>query len=309
MSACRLVRIALTVTDLDRSVAFYENALGFTREEERIRSGEAFARLVGIRDATARTATLRLGAEQIELFEFARPGALYPADSTSPDLWFQHFAIPVGDMAQAYAQLLAAGGTTPISTHGPVLLPEASGGVTAYKFRDPDLHPLELIHFPPETAPAKWKQAGMSGPCLGIDHSAIAVADTSRAEALYVGWLGLSAESRSLNRGETQEALDGTFNTMVEVTGLAFAEESGPHLELLCNRVPATGRPIPVTLRVHDIAATRLVIETDDLEALVDEAVEKRLRFVSPGIVVQEDGTRAALLHDLDGHLLQLVQA
>lgn len=306
MKARRLLHVSLTTPDLDRAVLFYTRALGFSAEPERALRGEAFARIVGLAGAEARAVTLRLGRERVELVEFARRGRAYPVGSTSPDLWFQHFAIIVSDMDAAHARLAGEPGWTAIGEGGPQTLPARSGGATAFKFRDPDGHPLELLAFPPDAAPAKWRDAEAGALCLGIDHSAIAVADTARAEAFYVGMLGLAVGTRSVNRGVAQEHLDGTFNALVEVTALLTPDEASPHVELLCNRVPATGRPIPVDTRPNDVAAARLVIETSDLAAFVDEAIEKRLRFVSPGIVTGQDGRAVAMLHDVDGHLLLL---
>ena len=132
-----------------------------------------------------------------------------------------------------------------------------------------------------------------------MDHSAIAVADTGVSEAFYAGVLGLRVGSRSLNRGVEQERLDATFNAVVEVTGLEVGDGSGPHVELLCYRVPSTGRRIARTASCNDVSATRLVIEVDDLEALAGQVVEGRMRMISPGVV---DG--ALLLRDPDGHVL-----
>ena len=282
MTVRRLALVSMTVSDLDRATAFYTAALGFAAEEERLQEGEAFARLMGVEGARARARTLRLGLERIELLAFEPAGSAYPFKSHSPDLWFQHFAIIVSDMEAAFARLQAAGGFVPISVGGPVVLPASSGGVTAFKFRDPDGHPLELLAFADGGAPEKWRGRTEAGPCLGVDHSAIAVADTGRSEAFYVGMLGLQVSGRSLNKGVEQERLDGTFNAVVEVTGLGFGEDAGPHVELLCYRVPPTGQAIARTARNDDIAATRLVIETADLEGLADEAVEKRMELVSP---------------------------
>ena len=314
MRAIRVATLSLPTGDLDGAIAFYTRALGFTVAARRTLAGEGFARITGLRGATARAATLRLGREQVELVEFSDRGAFYPPGSTSPDLWFQHFAIVVSDMDAAAARLEREGGSTAISDNGPQQLPASSGGVRAYKFRDPDGHPLELLVFPPDGAPAKWssdatRRAVTGMPFLGIDHSAIAVADTARSEAFYAGLLGFTVANRSVNRGVEQEHLDGTFNALVEVTALVPTDKAGPHVELLCNRVPSTGRPIPIDTRPNDVAATRLVIEVDDLAILVDQARAERLRFVSPGIVIGEEGRPEALLHDPDGHLLQFVQA
>ncbi len=292
----------MTVGDLDRSVAFYTRALGFALEDEAALEGEAFARLMGVASARARSATLALGDERIELLAFETPGEPYPSESHGPDLWFQHFAIVVDDMRQAFGRLCDAG-LSPISTDGPQILPSRSGGATAFKFRDPDGHPLELLAFAAGQAPARW-QDWSPGPLLGIDHSAIAVADTARSEAFYVGMLGLRPRARSVNKGVEQERLDDTFNAVVEVTGLEIGDGSGPHVELLCYRVPPTGRPIPRTTRSDAIAATRLVLETADLEGLAGEAAEKRMQLISPGLVPMPDGTRALALRDPDGHQL-----
>ena len=292
----------MTVGDLDRSVAFYARALGFALQDEAALEGEAFARLMGVASARARSATLALGDERIELLAFETPGEPYPSDSHGPDLWFQHFAIVARDMRSAYGRLRDAGGFTPISTDGPQILPSRSGGATAFKFRDPDGHPLELLVFPSGQAPARWQDR--PGSLLGIDHSAIAVADTGRGEAFYVGLLGLQPRARSVNKGVEQERLDDTFNAVVEVTGLDIGDGSGPHVELLCYRVPPTGRPIPRTTRSDAIAATRLVLETADLEGLAGEAAEKRMQLISPGLVPMPDGTRALALRDPDGHQL-----
>ena len=298
----------MTTPDLGRAVAFYAGALGFAVEREFELGGEDFARCNGIRGAAARGSTLRLGDERIELVQFAGGGAPYPADSASPDLWFQHVAIVVSDMGAAHAHLSKHGvGWTPISEGGPQQLPPSSGGVTALKFRDPDGHPVELLCFPPGGGPTKWRgAAGSATPFLGIDHSAIAVADTARSAAFYTDLLGLSVGSRSVNRGVEQERLDAAFNAVVEVTPLLMPDENSPHVELLCYRVPPTGRPIPVTARPHDVAATVLLIETADLAAMVDRAMGEGVRFVSPGLQTDTDGRASAMLHDPDGHLLLL---
>ena len=101
---------------------------------------------------------MRLGAQDIALVQFARQGRPYPRDSRSDDLWFQHLAIVVNDMDLAYAHLSSHAGWRPISEGGPQLLPPSNGAVRAFKFRDPDGHPLELIWFPPAQGRAVWHQ-------------------------------------------------------------------------------------------------------------------------------------------------------
>jgi catechol 2,3-dioxygenase-like lactoylglutathione lyase family enzyme len=147
-------------------------------------------------------------------------------------LWFQHLALVVNDMDLAYAHLSSHAGWCPISDGGPQLLPPGNGAVRAFKFRDPDGHPLELIWFPPAQGRAVWHQKVPAALFLGIDHSAFSVASTPRSLAFYRA-LGLRVSERSVNRGPAQERLDGLPSARVRVTGLRPVSAASPGLELL----------------------------------------------------------------------------
>ena len=241
-SGARIVRISRVVADLDRAVAFYRDGLGF-RTVSRGPLGPAVSELLGLPSTPAEEAVLRLGDEEVALVRFDPPGVPYPPDSRSSDGWFQHLAIVVDDMAAAWRQL-AAQSPRPISTNGPERLPPRNGAVTAVKFRDPDGHPLELIQFPPGGGRPAWQRAAGagSGPFLGIDHSAMAVASTARSLRFYRR-LGFRVAARSWNDSPAQSRLDGLRGARVRVTGLRFPSPDGPGLELL--RYTPPGRPAP----------------------------------------------------------------
>jgi len=147
-------------------------------------------------------------------------------------------------------------------------LPPSSGGVDAFKFRDPDGHPLELLAFPNEKTPAYWQQRPNDELFLGIDHSAIGVADSRRSITFYQA-LGLRLAARSHNGGVAQQRLDDVSRPQVEVTALA-PPRATPHVELLCyGSVKHERTPC---LRYNDVAATRLIFEAREglSENLVD---------------------------------------
>ena len=169
----RIVRISRLVSDLDRAQAFYRDALGFRSVARGRADGATLAVLRG-GGAAAEEVVMRLGAQEIALVRLAAPCRPYPPDSRSNDLWFQHLAIVVSDMDAAYAQLSLQSGWRPISEGGPQLLPPSNGAVRAFKFRDPDGHPLELLWFPSGRGRAVWHQGESPAPFLGIDHSALA---------------------------------------------------------------------------------------------------------------------------------------
>lgn len=253
----RLLRFILISTDADRLATFYEQALGCRRLALERHSGAAFEAAQGVAGA-ALSITLGLGRQRIELLQFEHPGRPYPVDALSSDRLFQHVAVVVRDMPEAFRRLVAVGGWSTISEHDPVRLPATSGGVTAFKFRDPEGHPLELLAFPASAIPEPWRHGHASHPCLGIDHSAISVTDTQRSVEFYRG-LGLGLTGSTLNSGSEQAALDGLADPRVAVTALAAAHPT-PHLELLCYQRPSRGNA-RVEVRNNDIAATRMLWE------------------------------------------------
>jgi catechol 2,3-dioxygenase-like lactoylglutathione lyase family enzyme len=179
MPVLELARVSITVADFGRAVGFYRDALGFVPGGETAIDDPAWARLMGIAEqVSARAADLRIGRQQVELITFDPPDEPYPPDGRSNDSWFQHIALVAGDITAAWERLQPHGATS-ISTHGPQLLPPNTGKVTAYKFRDPEGHPLELLSFPVGVGDAAWHNS--SNPhVLGYDHSAIVVTDLER---------------------------------------------------------------------------------------------------------------------------------
>ena len=299
----RLSRIEMICNAPDRLAEFYQSAFGFVRTVQSRMAAPAVAAITGIPGATAYTVRLRLDEQEIELTAFVPLGRAYPRGVSGRSPLFQHVAIVVSDMAAAYERLSANAGVTAISTAGPQSLPASSGGVTAYKFRDPDGHPLELIAFPRDAIPARWQKPAATA-CIGIDHSALSVADTERSVAYYER-LGLRRVGGSLNQGPQQDKLDGMAGAIVEVTALAPPLISTPHLELLCYRQPARALPL---LGTNDIAATRLVFWVQNGDML-DALCVQNADAVLSGPVRFECGVRRALLRDPDGHLLCLETA
>jgi catechol 2,3-dioxygenase-like lactoylglutathione lyase family enzyme len=302
--ALSIERIGLTVADLAAACAFYEQRLGFRKVAAEVREGDAFAKLVGVAGARAEVAVLQLGAQAIELVEFATAGRPYPNPRTAADPWFQHFAIVTADMDCAYQAVSDGEGAQPISTGGPQVLPPASGSVTAYKFRDPEGHPLELSYFPPAVTRPVWRDPRPGALFLGVDHSGIAVSDIDVSTDFYARGLGLNIAARQVNKGPEQDRLDGLSGAELDIVSLTFPG-GGPHIELLAYHAPkGIGERSP--FRADDIAATRLIVRVRDLAGLVERLREAAPDFASNGVAELEDGALATLIRDPDGHLLEL---
>lgn len=295
----RLSRIALNVRDIDRSAKFYEEALGFVRAAPPAQGAADIAALLG---SAFQSLRLTLGEDTLELTQLDHPGAPYPLDSRANDLWFQHFAMLTDDMEAAVSRLQAFQPQS-ITDGGPQILPARSGGATAYKFRDPDGHPLELLRLP--GAP---RNRSRKTPLYAINHSAISVATAGKSITFYKETLGLSQESQQTNSGPEQDHLDGLKDAVVEVVTLRPTQPE-PHLELLSYRQPR-GRQLRPPLRATDIAATRLVFSLSRSRTTAPELARNANRAppgtpLFPGNLIDTK----TLLHDPDNHFLLLEPA
>ncbi len=282
--ARRIAGFGLTSPDAARLTEFYASAFGARLVSSERLDGARFERELGMRGGVLRDTvqsgaeaprhavhlgggavrhTLLLGREAVDILQFDAPGQDYPRPLCPDDNAFQHFALVVSDMELAFAQLQGVPGWTPISNGGPQRLPQRSGGVTAFKFQDPDGHPLELLAFPEGAIPPHWRERSSTGIFLGIDHSAISVRDTATSTAFYKS-LGFTVVAKTLNHGVEQAHLDGVPNPQVEVTALAL-DASTPHLELLCYRSEV--HPPRRALASNDVAATRIALAADGIEA------------------------------------------
>jgi len=293
-------RVTLIVSDLDRSEGDYVKTLGCT-VERRDDIEPSVTSVLCIPPARGRSSCLRLGRERIELLEFTdSAGRPYPPDSTSTDIWFQHIAIVVSDMTQAYEQVMANPRFRPITRGGPVRLPDSSGGVTAFKFRDRDGHPLELLAFPPGSGPGEWRTASGAAPFLGVDHTAIAISDTARSASFFEAVFGFQAGAGTENRGPEQDALDDVDDVRVSVTPIARGLPA-PRMELLRYHV-GSRRPIAPDTASNDIPATHCVVHVASLDVTA-AALARRGRPLTPDdLMVRRGGMRAALVQGPDGH-------
>ena len=213
--------VGLTVSDADRAAAFFSEVLSFEKISDVEVAGEDYEHLEGLFGLRLRVVCMRLGEEEIELYEYLVPrGRPLPVDSRSNDLWFQHVAIVVSDMDRAYARLRQH--RVEHASTGPQTLPawnENAGGIRAFYFKDPDGHPLEILAFPPGKGDARWHRAD-GRLFLGIDHTAIVVGDTATSLGFYRDLLGLDVVGESENYGPEQEHLNNVFGARLRITTL-----------------------------------------------------------------------------------------
>lgn len=142
----------IVVSDLDRSVRFYTELLGFRQTAEVNLEGDWIGRIVGLTGVKARAVFIEPpgGGPRIELLQYFTPaGAAWPAASQANTPGLRHLAFRVEDIAATTAKLRAAGVTL---FSEPVRVPTgvvqfAAGDKTLVYFLDPDGVILELAEY------------------------------------------------------------------------------------------------------------------------------------------------------------------
>src|SRR6516225_907595 len=275
--------VGMTVRDMDRAVGFY-SALTFQKVSVVEVLGDEFEHLEGVFGAQARIVRMQLGREYVDLTQYlAPPGRPVPVDSRSNDLWFQHIAIVVRDMDQAFEKLRAL--RVQFVSTAPQTFPasiKAAAGIKAFYFRDPDQHNLEVIYFPPDKGDPRWQEK-RDKLFLGIDHTAIGISNTDASLKFYRDLLGLPKAGESENFGTEQEHLNQVFGAHLRITGMRAS--SGPGVEFLEYLTPRDGRPRPADIHANDIVHWQTMIAANDLNLLTKRLQDAGVPFVSPGVI------------------------
>jgi catechol 2,3-dioxygenase-like lactoylglutathione lyase family enzyme len=143
---------SFTVADIDRSIAFYRDLLGFELVHVQEQANEYTSRLVGYPDAHLRVAQFAVPGQprgvsthDLELVEYVSPrGERGSIEICNPGA--AHLAMTVGDIHERYERLVAAG-VPFVSPPNAITAGVNEGGWTCY-FRDPDEIVLELAQAP-----------------------------------------------------------------------------------------------------------------------------------------------------------------
>ena len=300
----------MTVHNMNHSVAFYSDVLMFKKVADFTVSGSHIDTLFGLSNVKVRIVRMRLGEEYLQLMEFlSEKGRAIPHHTASNDRMFQHIAIVVSNMEQAYLALLKKG-ISHISSM-PQQLPYSNpdiGGIEAFYFKDPDNHPLELIHFPPDKGNPKW-QKPMNRLFLGIDHTAITVDNTRKSLNFYHTLLGLKVTEKHFNEGLEQERLTNVKGAKVQITSLRA--EYGPGIELIQYLYPTSGHDMPLDTKPNDIWHWQIQLNTPTMNKTYEEIMQANMRFLSRGAVHLKNPQfafrEAFIVLDPDGHGVLIV--
>jgi catechol 2,3-dioxygenase-like lactoylglutathione lyase family enzyme len=134
------------VTDLEKSVAFYQRVFGASVEMQFRSEGQDAAILQGVPAAAFSVVMLRIGAPCVELLKFDVPEDAGRTEVRPCDIGAFHVAIEVADAHKLFEELSAA--NVPF-TREPLESPDGQGGTFVLAFcTDPDGNRIELVQTP-----------------------------------------------------------------------------------------------------------------------------------------------------------------
>ena len=137
----------ITVSNLERSLAFWRDVLGFEFSHTAHQKGELAQEITGVEGAEIKLAVLRApGGHKIELLEYLAPADRKRADIRPCDVGSVHVALLVEDLEAVLAQIAASGweaaGKPQTLKTGP------NAGKRVVYVRDPDGTTIEFMQPP-----------------------------------------------------------------------------------------------------------------------------------------------------------------
>jgi len=144
--------INIVVSDLERSVQFYTELLGFKLVRRAHLTGKWIEEIVGLKDVSADVAYIEApcGEPRIELLCYRSPAGLLLKENSIPNtLGLRHLAFRVEDIHQLTEKLQEAGVrvfSPPVSAPRHVVQ-HSAGQKTLVYFADPDGVILELAEY------------------------------------------------------------------------------------------------------------------------------------------------------------------
>jgi glyoxylase I family protein len=134
----------ITVSNLERSLAFWRDVLGFELSHTSHQKGELAEEITGVEGAEIKLAVLKApGGHKVELLEYLAPADRKRANPRPCDVGSVHVALLVEDLNAVLAQIAASGweaaGTPQILKTGP------NAGKRVVYVRDPDGTTIEFM--------------------------------------------------------------------------------------------------------------------------------------------------------------------
>jgi len=304
--------VGRTVSDLDRSVAFY-TALGFKqdmRANPEWRTDDVTERMYGVPKGTrTRMAKMLMNSNSsgkdfaVYLREFKGIGQKNVSNHTPWTPGAPHFGLVVADAEALWAKLKATGQLKARSWGGELIAPPGQTKKMLAYLTDPDGLDIEIIDQRPAT-PAQDGRPARPAMTPGISHVGLVILDADKARAFYEKLLGgrlVNAEQPWL-KGDFYDSAVGGHGNILRFFNESFAEAADTAARLNFEMVEFQNRKQPVeSYTIHDVSTSYVGFEVKDLDGFLARAKAAGAKQVSDaGIVTMRSGTRAVIIRDPD---------
>lgn len=286
--------IGQSVSDIERSTAFYRTTAGLTVVAEDASAGSSALKAIAGKSVSVKTRLLKGATGQIRLMQFQSPSA---AARSAPIVPVQgpgitHVCHQSPDSQPLFAKFLNAG-AKPVSRTGDVVQLRPDVPVRYGYARDPDGTMMEAEQIMREGLPWSYR----------MRHVAIAVGDIERTVAFYETLLGYPARERRSNL--VNKNLDTTGDLDNIKLDVAWFNLRNLELEVwqyLNHPMPAVDPPRPIEALGYNM----IVLDVTSTEEAVARLLKAGGRLeVKP---TPMDGGRIAFGRDPDGNLIGLFQ-
>jgi len=135
-----------TVTDLDRSLAFWRDVLGFEFSHRVHHTGSLAAEVTGVPGAEISLAVVKAPGHKIELLQYHAPPDRKKVALRPCDFGFAHVGLVVDDLDFVIGKIAASGWNA--AGQPQTLISGPNAGRRVIYVRDPDGMTIELIQLP-----------------------------------------------------------------------------------------------------------------------------------------------------------------
>jgi len=279
VNVSELKSVVISVEDLDASVKFYSEVLGFKKLAEVEMRGEAIGKLLGVAKGTSARIVVvgREGAEagMVRLVQFTpRPHRLAHQDVKLWDLGVCYLHVNVDDVDRRYQELQTRG----FAFLGPPTEWKAEQNRTVREalFHGPDGLIIDLLHFETGSSERDEKHPRYSE----IINSAQVVPDIDSALAFYRDILGLVVlKDQVPGNKQLDSQLQFPPGTRIRVVHLGSGHRPTGRIELV-QFLNVKGRDL--TARPPSIGLFMLSFAVEDIEQLTEDLRKKNIVVTCP---------------------------